>query len=316
MANDDKHEAQILIGKAVRALREQRSLTLEQLAPRAGITYQYLSGLENGRENFTIGVLERLSEALALPLKTLVIAAYEDTDAIQAPTVNKAYFRRSVPLPGKLSFDMLEAAMNRTQTVFWLINRNMLAEVGRPLQALIQGNNFSGLVSNIFCDAMDQCTVFKHNHHQRYPDLICADTGEGLEVKATIQIGKGGESHNGHSGWHAVVCFDRTDAGIEFIHVMFAILKGHLEPEADWKYVGSRVNQDTGSRRTETYNTTGTGTTKLRDGSAYLDPQRINPTRWRQQRNGPVPPYSIFAEPTTKPVTKRRSNPGSKKKHA
>lgn len=296
MSNHDKPGPQLLIGRAVRALRERRGLTLEQFAPLGGITYQYLSGLENGRENFTIGVLQRLSDALNLPLRSLVALAYDDAERQQAPKVNSAFFRRDVPLPGGLTFDMLEDALNRTQAIFYLINRNMLMEIGRPLQDLIQGNNFSGLVSNVFSDAMDQCTIFKHNHDQRYPDLICEVSHEGLEVKATIQIGKGGESHNGHSGWHTVICFDRTEAGIQFIHVMFAMLRGHQEPDADWKYVGSRVNEDTGSRRTETYNTTGIGTTKLRDGSAYLVPSKVNFSRWRQQRNGAVPRHSIYSK--------------------
>ena len=296
MANPDNQDARFLIGQAVRALREQKKLTLEQLAPNAGITYQYLSGLENGRENFTISVLQRLAEALGIPLKSLVVLAYERTERSPAPKVDGDFFRRNVPLPGALTFDMLEEAMNRTQAIFFLINRNMLAEVGRPLQELIQGNNFSGLVSNVFTDAMDQCTAFKHNHHQRYPDLICNTTREGLEVKATIQVGKGGESHNGHSGWHTIICFERTQGGIEFIHIMFASLNGHRERNADWKYVGSRVNQDTGSRRTETYNTTGAGTTKLRDGSAFLNPSRITYSRWRQQRTEKVPAHSIFAK--------------------
>ena len=297
MANRNNQDARFLIGRAIRALREQKKLTLEQLAPNAGITYQYLSGVENGRENFTITVLQRLADALSFPLKSLVAFAYESTDLSQAPKVDSTYFRNKAPLPGALTVDALETAMNRTQAIFYLINRNMLAEVRRPLQGLIQGNNFSGLVSNVFTDAMDQCTTFKHNHDQRYPDLICGKSGAGLEVKATIQIGKGGESHNGHSGWHTIICFKPTDSGIEFIHVMFASLNGHLEKNPDWKYVGSKVSQDTGSRRTETYNTSGTGTTKLRDGSVFLDASRIDYSRWRQQRTGKPPPFSIFAKP-------------------
>jgi transcriptional regulator with XRE-family HTH domain len=294
MANKEIPDAQLLIGRAIRALREQKKLTLEQLAPKANITYQYLSGLENGRENFTIGVLQRLSEALGFPLKALVALAYESADHFRAPVVNGEFLRRAVPLPGALTYETLEAALNRTQFIFFLINRNMILEVGRPLHELIQGNNFSGLVSNVFTDAMDKCTSFKHNGNQAYPDLVCRSTGVGLEVKATVQIGKGGESHNGHSGWHTVICFEITTTGIEFIHVMFALLKGHLDKSPDWKYVGSKVNEDTGSRRTETYNTTGIGTTKLRDGSAYLTPSRVNFSRWRPKREGKIPPYSIF----------------------
>lgn len=119
-----------------------------------------------------------------------------------------------------------------------------------------------------------------------------------LRTKSTIQIGKGGESHNGHSGWHLVACFtiDTKTGSIRFVHVMVAVLNGHNQPEPDWVYVGSKVNIDTGSRRTETYNTTLIGTTKLRDGSVYLDPTAINFKRWRQGRRGPVPSHSIFAE--------------------
>ena len=76
---------------------------------------------------------------------------------------------------------------------------------------------------------------------------------------------------------------------------MFAVLNGHNQPEADWTYVGSKVNATTGSRRTETYNTTLAGVTKLRDGSVFLDPTIVSFKRWRQKRNGPPPPYSIFA---------------------
>jgi transcriptional regulator with XRE-family HTH domain len=296
MKKQENFEAQLLIGRAIRALREQKGLTLEQLAPLAGITYQYLSGLENGRENFTISVLQRLSEALGFPLKAIVALAYESADQLRVPRVDSAFFRRDVPLPGGLTFETLEAALNRTQSIFYLINRNMVLEVGRPLHEFIQGNNFSGLVSNVFTDAMDQCTTFKHNHDQRYPDLICETTHEGLEVKATIQIGKGGESHNGHSGWHTVICFERTDVGVEFIHIMFAALRGHQEKNSDWKYVGSTVNKETGSQRTETYNTTGIGTTKLRDGSAFLNPSKIVYARWKPKRVGKIPAFSIFAK--------------------
>ena len=194
--------------------------------------------------------------------------------------------------------------MNEAQRIVSLINANLLATGAKPLPEYIQGNNFSGLVSNILCDAIHENSPFKHNSDQAYPDLINPKVVEkgkhaGLEVKSTIQIGKGGESHNGHSGWHLVACFaiDEKTGNIHFVHVMLAVLNGHSQPEPDWVYVGSKVNVDTGSRRTETYNTTLIGTTKLRDGSVYLDPTAINFKRWRQSRRGLTPSFSIFAQP-------------------
>ena len=193
--------------------------------------------------------------------------------------------------------------MNATQSIVARINTNLLVSGAKPLPEYIQGNNFSGLVSNVFCDALNDHSPYKHNSHQSYPDLVNPAIKQGakpagLEVKSTIQIGKGGESHNGHSGWHLIACFkiEPQSGNVRFIHLMFAVLNGHNQPEADWTYVGSKVNATTGSRRTETYNTTLAGTTKLRDGSIFLDPKAVDFKRWRQGRKGPVPTYSIFAK--------------------
>ena len=196
----------------------------------------------------------------------------------------------------------LEAAMNATQSIVARINANLQASGAKPLPDYIQGNNFSGLVSNVLCDALNDHSPYKHNSHQAYPDLINASAREGgkpagLEIKSTIQTGKGGESHNGHSGWHLIACFqiEEQTRNIRFVHVTMAVLNGHNHAEPDWTYVGSKVNVTTGSRRTETYNTTLIGTTKLRDGSVYLDPEVVKFKRWRQQRRGAIPVYSIFA---------------------
>jgi transcriptional regulator with XRE-family HTH domain len=295
-------KAQVLIGRCIRALREEQVLTLEQLAAKAGITYQYLSGVETGKENFTIAVLESLSEALRFPFPALVNFAFQERISSDSPRLRSDYFRTDVPLPEGLSAKQIEEAANQTQLIIFRISRHLRLEIQKPLHQFIQGNNFSGLISNILCDAIDHHSPFKHNSSQRYPDLMNPSAlrgkGIGLEVKTTIQVGKGGESHNGHDGWHLVACYEliKETGDIRFVHLMFAFLHGHQSKTPDWKYVGSRINQETGSRRTETFNTTATGTTKLRDGSIYLDPTRVSFKRWRQQREGkPPPPWSIFA---------------------
>ena len=295
-------DARTIIGNFVRRIREQKKLTQDELAASAGITYQYLSGLENGRENFSIGILESLGEALDCPVPQLVAGAFASPSAIATIEANPGYFRPRVPLPPGLKTSHLQRAMNETQRIVALINANLLASGAKPLPEYIQGNNFSGLVSNILCDAIHENSPYKHNSDQAYPDLLnpkIIDEGKpvGLEVKSTVQIGKGGESHNGHSGWHLVACFsiDDKSGNIRFLHVMLAMLNGHNHSEPDWVYVGSKVNPATGSRRTETYNTNLIGTTKLRDGSIYLDPTAIDFRRWRQNRRGQVPPHSIFA---------------------
>jgi transcriptional regulator with XRE-family HTH domain len=295
-------DTKVTIGRFIRKLRERKQLTQEQLAAKTGITYQHLSGMENGRENFTIDILESLARALAFPLPQFIAGAFAPEPTASGITVNRDYFRPQVPLPSGMKTPHLEAAMNATQSIVARINANLLASGAKPLPEYIQGNNFSGLVSNVFCDALNDHSPYKHNSDQAYPDLInpaikIGGKSAGLEVKSTIQIGKGGESHNGHSGWHLIACFqiEPQTGNVRFVHLMFAVLNGHSQPEADWTYVGSKVNATTGSRRTETYNTTLAGVTKLRDGSVFLDPTIVNFKRWRQKRNGTPPSYSIFA---------------------
>jgi transcriptional regulator with XRE-family HTH domain len=296
-------DAKSIIGRFVRQLRASQGLTQEQVASKTGISYQFLSGLENGRENFSIDVLDSLSQAMGIPLERLVAEAFGRGRTCPAPLAEAKYFRPQVPLPSGMKVAHLKTAMNATQSLVARINSNLVASGARPLPEYMQGNNFSGLVSNVLCDALHEHSPYKHNSDQAYPDLINPTAKEGgkpvgLEVKATIQIGKGGESHNGHSGWHLIACFQIEEATglIRFVHVMLAVLNGHTHAESDWVYVGSKVNATTGSRRTETYNTTLAGTTKLRDGSVYLDSTVIEFKRWRQARKGSVPSFSIFSQ--------------------
>lgn len=288
---------QVTLGQCIKALRKQGSLTLEELASKCEITYQYLSGIENGKENFTVEVLEKIAQGLDIHPKTLVVLAYQDSSGL-SPTVNQAYFR-DVPLPDGLNTSHIQDVCNQTTSIIHRINQNLIAEVGKPLQDFMQGNNFSGLVSNILSDAFNDNSPYKHNHDQRYPDLINKDAnhgnGDGLEIKTTINVGKGGESHNGHSGWHVVSCYKIEEGGdISFIHIMFANLNGHKHPNPDWTYLGSKENKDTGSRRTETYITNLEGTTKLRNGTVYLVPDEVDFRRWKVSPKIPIPPYSIF----------------------
>lgn len=295
-------EAQRIVGACIRHFREQQQRTQESLAAQAGISYQYLSGIEKGKENLSLQVLEQLAAALQVPLRILVSTAYDNAAGHLPPLVESKYFRKDVPLPSGLTCEQLQATLDLTQSIVHRLNRNMFAEIGKTLQSLIQGNNFSGLVSNVLTDSFDHCCAYKHNHDQKYPDLIATDArggkAVGLEVKTTMNVGKGGESHNGHSGWHVIACYNFLGNGdIQFVHVMFAVLNSHQHPKApDWKYTGSRVNAETGSRRTETFSTNAHGTTKLRDGSAYLNTDVVNFSRWRPQRSGAVPAFSIWAE--------------------
>lgn len=206
-------------------------------------------------------------------------------------------YLRNVPLPIGLSNDDIFNALQATQELFKMIREN----AGINLFTLIQANNFSGMVSNVFTKKLSDFSIYRPNNERSYPDLVHETEPVGLEIKATKKPFKGGEGHNGHSGWHIVTCYKIFDSGnIEFIQVEIADLIGYECPNSDWKYLGSQRNSNN-SQRTETYVTNNIGTAKLRDGTAYLNTDEIKITS-QMRRNREklssvllIPTYSPFA---------------------
>jgi transcriptional regulator with XRE-family HTH domain len=66
------------IGAAVRSLRQARGLTLEALADAAGMNVTYLSDIERGRSNPTIGKLGDLAFVLDISVSELIARAEQD----------------------------------------------------------------------------------------------------------------------------------------------------------------------------------------------------------------------------------------------
>lgn len=63
------------IGETVRQFRRSRRWSIEHLAERAEVSYQYLCEIENGKRNFSIVVLDRIARALELTLLAVIDAA-------------------------------------------------------------------------------------------------------------------------------------------------------------------------------------------------------------------------------------------------
>ena len=62
----------VLLGRNVRARREAKGMTQEQLALDAGMKRSYVSELERGLRNPTVRALERLALALEVEASVLV----------------------------------------------------------------------------------------------------------------------------------------------------------------------------------------------------------------------------------------------------
>jgi XRE family transcriptional regulator of biofilm formation len=63
----------VIIGKNIRRLREQKGITLSELAEQAGVSKSYLSGMErNLKQNPSIHIIEKLSDVLGVDVETII----------------------------------------------------------------------------------------------------------------------------------------------------------------------------------------------------------------------------------------------------
>lgn len=220
------------------------------------------------------------------------------------PSVHESYFHSTSALPPDLKQKELYDALTRTALAINIIN-NGLAQYGvSRLDEIIQGNNFSGIVSNILTDALNVSSSYKRLSDQAYPDMIGPTCG--LEIKATSSASKGAESHNGHSGWHMIASYTLVEGHLIWTCIKSANLIAFGLPDSDWTYCGSARNEQ-GSQRTETYSTSGKGRAKLLEGMCYLDvTYSPNWRRWRGSDNYVYAPWSIMASrsiPATIPAS-------------
>lgn len=71
-------------GRAVRRLREERSLTQGELAKQIGLSRTSVTNLESGRQNPPLSLLPELSSALGVDVITLITCTAEE--AVGTPT--------------------------------------------------------------------------------------------------------------------------------------------------------------------------------------------------------------------------------------
>jgi transcriptional regulator with XRE-family HTH domain len=66
---------QVLVARNLRRVRVRRGLSQESLAVDAGVDRTYVSRLERGLENPTIGLLDRLATALSVEVSEFFVEA-------------------------------------------------------------------------------------------------------------------------------------------------------------------------------------------------------------------------------------------------
>ncbi|SIS60138.1 helix-turn-helix domain-containing protein [Belliella pelovolcani] len=59
-------------GNRLKALRKEKGLSQEELALKSGLNRPYISGIEQGKRNVSLEVMEKLAEALGVGIGSMV----------------------------------------------------------------------------------------------------------------------------------------------------------------------------------------------------------------------------------------------------
>jgi transcriptional regulator with XRE-family HTH domain len=257
------------LGQLIYKQRKDRKISQEKLALEAEIDRTRLGEIERGEANPTIDTLNKIANVIGQTLGSLIVEAEElssGTTKKPFPTINPDYVDPTVPLPKGLTHAQLEQALNRSLVILNQIGLN-------PARGDIQWNIYSGAVSNIVTKAIAETSSFVQNRDTAHPDLYNPglkpnDNDWGLEMKATHQIGKGGESHNPGRSWFMIVAYQIIDEQTHIVQVETTYLT-----KEEWT-IHERGEL---SNRTRTAVTIASATQKLRENSVYLDPTYAPP---------------------------------------
>lgn len=70
--DDEEQKLQVLFGRRVRALREDRGYSQESFAQIVGKHRTYVGNIERGKHSPTLGTIASLARALSVPMEKLV----------------------------------------------------------------------------------------------------------------------------------------------------------------------------------------------------------------------------------------------------
>lgn len=191
-----------------------------------------------------------------------------------------AYWNPNVILPYNVKADEINHAIADVYSLLHTINCSLLAATQDPLEKIVLGNTFSGMLSEFVVKsiAKHSAALLRNDRVGGHPDLLpkghYPDTsvlrGEtGIEVKTSRQSG-GWQGHNPESCWIMIFRYElgtENEKGLwtptRFVEVLCAELT--LE---DW----ALAERKSTSRRTRTVSINSKGLEKLRKNYIYRDP--------------------------------------------
>ncbi|MDW8006457.1 MAG: helix-turn-helix transcriptional regulator [Thermomicrobium sp.] len=100
-----------VLGQRIRALREAQGLRQEDLAARAMVNQSYLSQIENGKRDPSLDVLERIADALGIPVADLLREPETEAPTHEDFAVWYALIERATERDRRLAMEILARSL-------------------------------------------------------------------------------------------------------------------------------------------------------------------------------------------------------------
>ena len=193
--------------------------------------------------------------------------------------LDPAYINHHASLPYDLTVAEVSKAVSETYRLFNGLNDFLTTNGFRPMEELLLGNSFSGILSELLVKniARVSSSLVANLKVGGHPDLLpkgyydsnlILKGDEGIEVKTSIQKG-GWQGHNPEDSWLLIFRYmvgmqdNNQTVPLTFLEILCAKLT-----KKDWSFSGRKG----ASRRTPTASITTSGVEKLRANFLYRVP--------------------------------------------
>lgn len=189
----------------VKSIREQRGLTIEQLAELTGVHRTTIGLLERGERTPTLQVATQIASALQMPLSELIQEAElvesgkSDVQQLaefhQKRKPSRANLRNEDKLLETIGVDgsTLLGAIDSCYQTLDTIDEQLIGKGALPIAHLVELANLSSMVGNMVGGGIADCSngLYARNRPHTYPDLLPqASPAVNLELKMALETNK------------------------------------------------------------------------------------------------------------------------------
>ena len=189
----------------IKSLREQKGLTIEQLADQAGVHRTTIGLLERQERLPTLQVANQIARAFSMPLSELIqeseliLQGKADANMLAEQrarrTPNPSNIRNENELIATIGIDagtLLDAIDSCYQTLD-TIDEQLIGKGSIPIAHLVELANLSSMVGNMVGGGIADCSngLYARNRPHTYPDLLPQKApAVDLELKMAIETNK------------------------------------------------------------------------------------------------------------------------------